>query len=437
MKRSMFIVALLLSFPSMLLASTGANGVPAVFGIRIEFILFGLLLIGVAVFHHKTFEVAVAGLIVIMAFKLTFTDFNLIHHLHMEWKLLLNLFGLLMGFAILARHFEQSRIPDILPHWLPNDWRAGFVLLAIAFCMAIFIDNIAAAMLGGAIALTVYRGKIHIGFIAAITAAANVGGAFSVIGSTPTSMMWIDGVSARHVIPAVVGSTVALLVFGTIASIQQQRYQPIMRDAKPHVTVDWGRVVIVALIPALAVTTNVTMGMMALGVWIAIMIGSFFRKTDWGELNRSLKGSLFLVALVLSASVMPVEELPRATWHSTLLIGALSAVFDNIPLTKLALDQGGYDWAFAAYAISGGGSMVWFGSSAGVALCNIFPDARDVVQWVRHGWHVILGYVLGFFAMLWILGWNPHEPHKRVGTPREPQISPPPAVKVIQEKFAH
>lgn len=437
MKRAILITALLLSFPGMLLASNAVTDIPAVFGIRIEFILFGLLLVGVAVFHHKTFEVAATGLIVILAFKLIFTDFNLVHHLHLEWRLLINLFGLLMGFAILARHFEQSRLPDLLPHWLPNDWRAGFVLLTIVFCLAMFIDNIASAMLGGAIALAVYRKKIHIGFIAAITAAANAGGAFSVIGSTPTSMMWIDGVSALHIVPAVIGSTVALLVFGTVASIQQQRYQPIMRDSKPNITVDWGRVAIVAMIPALAVTTNVTLGMMALGVWIAIVIGSFFRKTDWKELNRSLKGSLFLVALVLSASVMPVDELPRATWHSTLLIGALSAVFDNIPLTKLALDQGGYDWAFAAYAISCGGSMVWFGSSAGVALCNMFPDARDVVQWVRHGWHVALGYLLGFFAMLWILGWNPHEPYKQVGTAHEPQISPPPLEKVIQEKLAH
>lgn len=419
------------------LFSVGTAAAPAVFGIRLEFILFALLLIGVAVFHHKTFEVAVTGLIVILAFKLAFTDFNLIHHLHLEWRLLLNLFGLLMGFAILARHFEQSQLPDLLPHWLPNDWRAGFVLLTIVFCLAMFIDNIASAMLGGAIALAVYRGKIHIGFIAAITAAANAGGAFSVIGSTPTSMMWIDGVSALHVIPAVVGSTVALLVFGAVASIQQQRYQPITRDSKPNVTVDWGRVAIVAMIPVLAVVTNVTMGMMALGVWIAIVIGSLFRKTDWRELNRSLKGSLFLVALVLSASVMPVDELPRATWHSTLLIGVLSAVFDNIPLTKLALDQGGYDWAFAAYAISCGGSMVWFGSSAGVALCNIFPEGRDVVQWVRRGWHVILAYFIGFFVMLWILGWNPHEPHKQAGGAHELQIAPPPVEKVIQEKLAH
>ena len=51
--------------------------------------------------------------------------------------------------------------------------------------------------------------------------------------------------------------------------------------------------------------------------------------------------------------------------------------------------------------------MIWFGSSAGVALSQMFPEAKSAVRWVRHGWHVIAAYVIGFFAMLIILGWHP------------------------------
>ena len=54
----------------------------------------------------------------------------------------------------------------------------------------------------------------------------------------------------------------------------------------------------------------------------------------------------------------------------------MSAVFDNIPLTALALKQGGYDWGFLAYAVGFGGSMIWFGSSAGVALSNMYPGGQ-------------------------------------------------------------
>jgi Na+/H+ antiporter NhaD/arsenite permease-like protein len=94
---------------------------------------------------------------------------------------------------------------------------------------------------------------------------------------------------------------------------------------------------------------------------------------------------------------------------TTFGLGVVSAFFDNIPLTKLALTQGGYDWGFLAYCVGFGGSMLWFGSSAGVALAGFFPQAKSAGAWLRGGWHVILGYVVGFLALLWTLGWQPHE----------------------------
>jgi Na+/H+ antiporter NhaD/arsenite permease-like protein len=92
-------------------------------------------------------------------------------------------------------------------------------------------------------------------------------------------------------------------------------------------------------------------------------------------------------------------------------LGFVSAVFDNIPLTKLALTQGGYDWGVLAYAVGFGGSMIWFGSSAGVALSNLFPEAKSVGAWIKNGWHVALAYVIGFFIMIGIAKWVPDTVH--------------------------
>jgi hypothetical protein len=55
--------------------------------------------------------------------------------------------------------------------------------------------------------------------------------------------------------------------------------------------------------------------------------------------------------------------------------------------------------------------MIWFGSSAGVALSNLYPEARSVGLWIRHGWFVAVAYVIGFFVMLAILGWHPDPAH--------------------------
>jgi len=57
--------------------------------------------------------------------------------------------------------------------------------------------------------------------------------------------------------------------------------------------------------------------------------------------------------------------------------------------------------------------MIWFGSSAGVAISNMYPQAKSVGLWLRHGWFVVVAYVVGFFVMLAIVGWNPDAPHKK------------------------
>jgi hypothetical protein len=145
-------------------------------------------------------------------------------------------------------------------------------------------------------------------------------------------------------------------------------------------------------------------------VWLAILVAVPLRKPEWSLLPESLKGSIFLLSLVLCASMMPVEKLPPASWYSALTLGFVSAVFDNIPLTALALKQGGFDWGMVAYAVGFGGSMIWFGSSAGVALSNMYPQAKSVGAWLVNGWHVALAYVIGFAALMLTLGWQPHAP---------------------------
>jgi hypothetical protein len=98
------------------------------FGIPIDFVLFGLTLLGIALFHRHTLPIAIAGLAVITAYKLVFTGFKdgpgltgLGLHFTHEFSLLANLFLLLMGFALLSRHFEESAIPDAMPALLPDD----------------------------------------------------------------------------------------------------------------------------------------------------------------------------------------------------------------------------------------------------------------------------------------------------------------------------
>ena len=409
------------------------------FGIPIDFVLFGLTLLGIALFHRHTLPIAIAGLAVITVYKLIFTGFKdgvgftgLGLHFTHEFSLLANLFLLLMGFALLSRHFEESAIPDAMPALLPDDWKGGVVLLAIVFVLSSFLDNIAAAIIGGTVARHVFRGKVHIGYLAAIVAASNAGGSGSVVGDTTTTMMWVSGVSPLSVLEAYVAAIVAFVIFAVPASLQQERHSPIVKYAPYGVAIDWMRVFIVAAILIVALLVNVVTNLhfpellgrvpvLGLSVWAVLIATASLRRPDWKVLPETFKGTIFLLALVTAASMMPVEELPAASWPTALGLGFVSAVFDNIPLTALALKQGGYDWGYLAYAVGFGGSMIWFGSSAGVALSNQYSEAKSVGSWLRHGWHVAVAYVVGFFVMLILIGWHPDD-RKQTQTTRDHRI---------------
>jgi Na+/H+ antiporter NhaD/arsenite permease-like protein len=405
------------------------------FGVPIDFVLFALTLLGIALLHRHTLPIALTGLGVITAYKLIFTGFRdgtgfagLGLHLTHEFSLLTNLFLLLMGFALLSRHFEESAIPDEMPALLPDDWKGGVALLAIIFVLSSFLDNIAAAIIGGTVARRVFRDKVHIGYLAAIVAASNAGGSGSVVGDTTTTMMWVSGVSPLFVLEAYIAAIVAFAIFAVPASMQQQRYSPIVKNLRRGATIDWTRVFIVAAMLIVALVVNIVTNLhfpellgrvpvLGLSVWVVLLVLAPLRRPDWRVLPETFKGTIFLLALVTAASMMPVEKLPAASWHTALGLGFVSAVFDNIPLTTLALKQGGYDWGYLAYSVGFGGSMIWFGSSAGVALSNQYAEAKSVGLWLRHGWHVAVAYVVGFFVMLAVIGWHPDHDHRKQAQP--------------------
>src|SRR5437868_2092425 len=107
-------------------------------GVPVEFLLFAVTLIGIAVLHARALEIALAGLLVVVALKVALGGFEegpgaegLAAHLAHEWPLLANLALLLLGFALLASQFERSNLPEAIPRFLPHGWPGGFVLLVL------------------------------------------------------------------------------------------------------------------------------------------------------------------------------------------------------------------------------------------------------------------------------------------------------------------
>lgn len=377
-----------------------------------EFVIFGLILLGIILFHKHALKFAFWGMCVVLLYKMiSDANFHFWHHLGDESILILNLFGLLVGFEVLSFIFRRTGLADLMPNILPNNWLGPFFLLLCVFSLSAVLDNIAAAKIGAAIAYVVFNRRIHLAFLIAIVAASNGGGASFPSGDTTTTMGWIQLKSGFFdFTPALIPSLASFFVYGVIAALIQHKHQKIQADAKIGVKINWQLVSVVLAMVVFVVVANIIFGVPAVGLWAVIGLAFFagkIRKRELMHASAAVPSSAFLLCLVFTASMMPVENLPEPTWQSTLQLGFLSGVFDNIPLTKLALDQGGYDWPLLMYAVGFGGTMTNFGSSAAVGLWKSFPQTKSFFNWITKGWFVHVAYMLGFFVSLAVRGWQP------------------------------
>ena len=199
------------SRPTVLAFAATAALARAALSVRIpgDFILFALTLLGVALFHHHTLAGRATGFAAIVIYKLGSPASNTRRP---RW--LGAAHGARVGdprqpvptadgFALLSRHFEESKLPDVLPAFLPDDWKGAFALLVSSRAVELPRQHRGGTDWRRDGSRGVPR-KVHIGYLAAIVAASNAGGAGSVVGDTTTTMMWIAGVSPLSVVEAYV-----------------------------------------------------------------------------------------------------------------------------------------------------------------------------------------------------------------------------------------
>ena len=299
------------------------------------------------------------------------------------------------------------------------------MLLWIVFVLSSFLDNIAAALIGGTMANVVFRGKVHIGYLAAIVAASNAGGSGSVVGDTTTTMMWIAGVSPLDVFEAYIAAVVATAVCGVIAARQQHAYAPISAEPPPGIHVDWARVAIVAFILAAAIVANVVCNLyfkevldqfpvIGVAVWAAILLTAPVRRPEWSLHALHAQGHHFPAV----AGHHRLHDAGRKTARRLVAFR---------PRTGLRL--GGVRQYSADRAGAQAGRLRLGLPRLRRRLRRVddlvrlkrrcrdrptmFPQARSVGLWLRHGWHVALAYVVGFFVLLAVLGWHPNERLKK------------------------
>jgi Na+/H+ antiporter NhaD/arsenite permease-like protein len=355
-------------------------------------------------------------------------------------------YGELFLFLIVAIAYvntmEERRTFDVLRARLVGlglSYRQLFLLTGImAFFLSSVLDNLTTALVMGAVVMAIGRGNAR--FVAMgcinIVVAANAGGAFSPFGDITTLMVWQQGKLsffeffvlflpslANWVVPA------ALMVM----AIPQEKPQAVAEKvtAKPGMM---GVVVLFAATIATAVSFKNFLELPpALGMMLGLgylMLWSYYLSrsgTKRGDENMVLDSFaevqrvewdtlLFFFGIIFAVGGLGVlgylglaSELLYTDLGSTyanVIIGALSAVVDNIPLmfAVLTMDpvMSDGEWLLITLTAGTGGSMLSIGSAAGVALMGQAKGVYTFSSHLKWTWAVALGYVAGILVHLWI-----------------------------------
>jgi Na+/H+ antiporter NhaD/arsenite permease-like protein len=402
------------------------------------FAMFVSMLVGLLLFHHHKLPVVAIGFAILSVAFISHGGLeHWMHHFaeHHRSHLLINLALLLPAFALVAYYFEHSGASNGLAKMLTSD----AALLWVVFFLSTVLDNIAAAMIGGTIILAKYgMGNVPFSMIVGVIGSSNLGGAGSPVGDTTTVMMYISEDPKIYVseifmafiatIPAQFVLTLWAVRHGvapqSAAAAQVVEEQHVLVHAAhassdgahtgaaeaeglitPHQSVQWAQMWPMLAIPGLVIGN--LQDQPGLGVWAGLIIGLIFamRKFEFKIFREALPNTGFLLLLVGAAEMLPLdnvkpmlEMLPRDA--VAIIMGHLSAWFDNIPLTAICLALKGFDWGLLAFCVGYGGSAMWFGSSAGVAIGLLFPEVYNTKKWGMPFVVITLTYWIGTVSYL-------------------------------------
>ncbi|MFY9287940.1 MAG: sodium:proton antiporter NhaD [Alphaproteobacteria bacterium] len=353
----------------------------------------------------------------------------------------------LLFFLLAAMSYINSMVErgvfDVLRHKLVSSelslrglfWTTG----VLAFFLSPIADNLTTAMVMGTVVISIGKNykKFVTGACINIVIAANAGGAFSPFGDITTLMVWQKGVvSFGEFFALFIPSLINWLVPAFLISLTVEKKTP--RIPEGFVEIKRGGRTICALFAATIITTVLLHHLLALPPFFGMMFGlgalkiygyflqlqekrtgpvSFEDRSIPQQISKpydvfdSLRAVewdtlLFFYGIILCVGglgamgylglVSHYLYVDLGTTNANILVGILSAVVDNIPLTfavlsmqpEMDLDQ----WLLFTLTVGTGGSLLAIGSAAGVALMGMAKNSYTFMSHLKWSWAILLGY---------------------------------------------
>lgn len=379
---------------------------------------------------------------------------TLLHHFGKTAEILIFLIGAMTiveiidhfdGFSTIKRFIRTNKKRSLL-----------WVLCILAFVLSSIIDNLTATI----VLITILRklisdNQLRMWYAGLIIIAANAGGAWSPIGDVTTTMLWMNGkVSSIALMEYLVLPSLVCMILPTfIASfipIFQGKFEapePSKDDNSRGPLMLYLGLGLIVFVPIFKTLTHLPpyIGMMlSLGIFalVAEIVSTrqfslsniadeekhenHHSSPTFTALSRiEMPSVLFFLGILMTVAaleslgmIFTFGQDVQGSMNNTvfiLLIGASSAVIDNVPL--VAASMGMFDmnlrgiggellyakdshiWHFIAYAAGTGGSMLIIGSAAGVVAMGM--EKISFFWYFKNiAWLALIGYLAGALVFL-------------------------------------
>lgn len=315
-----------------------------------------------------------------------------------------------------------------------------FIITFLVFIFSAILDNLTTTIVFLQIASRFFSGKNLLRSASAIVIAANAGGAFSPIGDVTTTMLWLANkftaptIITQTFIPSLTVFLVSSLLIGkSIVVDTKDRAEKSIQIGK----VEWFIISLCLLSFLLPLFMTIVylppyFGLLlGLGtIWLvvdlarlqrpnntslSIAIEKFFQKTDIASLYFFIGillavGALRHLGILDEISYQIFTTTPSTTRiiQGNIVLGGLSAVFDNIPLTAAAIDivktTDPRLWSLLALAVGVGGSLLLIGSAPGVIAMTIIRELTFTTYFKIASLPALIAFLVGI--SIWLLQYN-------------------------------
>lgn len=310
-------------------------------------------------------------------------------------------------------------------------WATGF----LAFFLSPVADNLTTALILSTVLITIERNKVSFLVPGAINivVAANAGGAWSPFGDITTLMSWAAGkapfVDFLFLFPASIGGYLVTAYLLSRFVPDEVPYFDVTTEKKPEmmvgakVVMGLGVFTIVCAVLSHQVLHLPAMWGMLFGLSLLKMYAYRLKRVYNSDFNifhsiakienntllfffgiLAAVGALYFVGWLALAAVVYDPSVLGPTW-SNIGVGFVSAIVDNVPVMSAILKanpvMGVDQWLLVTLTAGIGGSLISFGSAAGVGVMGKLPGIYTFGSHMKYSWTILIGYIVS--VSIWYL----------------------------------